>query len=543
MKKIILFLALFFSLQQVCKAQNVWKMYPIQASLLYDSSGDNYLYLTTFDSILTTWMVDSTPAYGPYINFNNNVGILGYQVDYSYYFYFVAYNINQHTFILDSANIGLSNPDCPQQPSSYGNYVQFYNCDWPNCGEVQNLFYYDIINNAFSECGFGYCDQSGVGITFNANFYEGWFYDYEPGDPFSGASDAESFTLFQKGMYGYTLGFISSNSFWAGPLDGILNEVDYENKYITYYSNDSCGLIFYSNIVAQHSKNGLAFVIDTSKMHLASDDTWIDQWVVRDLNEPYDTAKSQVILKDRVIVFAVNKDTMANVYCAAYNTVTHQWVVDSLQSNGVNSLAITNGTITWNDSSGTLYTRGYADSIGWGNFNTPLKIDFCVKNYQSLTNGNLVYVRNYTIGTDNIQFDFGDGYTTTLKSQSHLYKNPNGTYRMMSPQSFNYNICLYALGQSNCKSVSFTVDTKTLSKQNTNVNIRYTGEKGVYLIDNGSKKKLQVDVFDLVGKKIKSFSCENAFQKFDLMQQANGIYVVRLASADGLLQKSFKLVR
>ncbi|MBK7854550.1 MAG: hypothetical protein IPJ79_06240 [Bacteroidetes bacterium] len=452
MKKLFT-LVLFLAFINSSPAQEVWQMYPIQVNQVQLNLQDSYFVYSCYDSILQVTVVDSTPVYQGSIYSNVNGGLFYYATNISSETHIIAYDINNHAFVKDS----IDNGNCPDFGNILGNSVQFYSCGIIQSNERENLLYYDVVNNTFDLYTYSY--NSGWG--FLASFSNGWFYDFKGGDPLVQIQDARSFDCVQKGMFGHS-GFIYNDQGGVGDADGILVTINGDR--VSFLSNDSCKIAGVSNNVAYETGNGIAYASDSIKTYLFANDPWINQWTRDSLPHSFNLAHSLAVVRDRIITFAVNKDTVANVYCAAYNIHTHQWVIDSVQSNRVSSLNIINGTVTWLDSSGTSFTRGYSDSLGWGNFNTPLDIDFYVENYQSPTNGNLVYVRNMTIGTDSTTIDWGDGVTTPLKSQSHLYKNPNGTYRTPST-TFSYDICIYALGQSNCKTVTFnnTVGTTDLT--------------------------------------------------------------------------------
>lgn len=416
------------------------------------------------------------------------------------------------------------------------NSAQFYSCNPPFVDQTETLIYADIINGVLVEHYYDFSEQWG----FSASFSNGWFIDWKSGDPLLQVEDTRDFEFVQKGMFGHS-GYIYGNYSSLTVIDGIL--VSSKSGYVRFWSNDSCSVFNCGNNLANQTRNGLAYGADSVRVRLAANDPFINQWVKDTLPQPCTTAHSTIILKDRVIAFAVNKDTVATVYCAAYNIHTHQWVTDSVVSNRTNGLAINNGTISWTDSSGTSFTRGYSDSLGWGNFTTPLDIDFYVENYQSPTNGNLIYVRNMTIGSDNTTIDFGDGITTQLKSQSHLYKNPNGTYRTAST-TFDYDVCIYALGQSNCKTVTFTntVGIQSILKAHKLINLRYAIESGSFIIDNQTKRPLQITITNMLGQVTQKFDCDRAYQSFSLEHLPQGVYVLTATvMGDGMAQ-SIKLV-
>ncbi|MBL0341808.1 MAG: hypothetical protein IPP71_13250 [Bacteroidetes bacterium] len=112
------------------------------------------------------------------------------------------------------------------------------------------------------------------------------------------------------------------------------------------------------------------------------------------------------------------------------------------------------------NTAGTNFKAGYIDSIGWGNYDTPLLLSFYATEKFTSTGMPYVFVRNYSIGTDSICYDFGDGVISDYKQHSlyHLYK-VNGHYQSAYP-SVNYNICIKTVNdsgpQSSCQSYAIT---------------------------------------------------------------------------------------
>lgn len=544
MKRVILTIAFFLLLKLNAYSQSMWVGFPINVTQVNVNATDSYLVYSVFDTLINATVVDSTPVYNSnQIYYNNEGPLLGYNLQFGDYSFHIFYNHNLHLFTKDSVYLPIYFWIGPADPSGApiitGNYFEeIFSGDVTEI--LFTLTYADIVNDSFRLQTFN--DYSDFGSW--ANFADGWFVTSFAGEaslPATGYVDA--WTV-QPGMLGSCYESSDIGTPWGTITDGIMRTIAIDSggdTTISYCSNDGAGGIGMVNPLMYGGYNGVVYYSDSLQMHIASDDAVNNQWLQTGFGMPYATGQSEVKFKDRVFAFAVNKNSTANLYFAAYNFPAHAWVVDSVFSNHVDSLAITNGTISWIDSSGTQFTRGYADTSGWGAFNTPLQIEFSLENMQSPTNGNLVYVRNYTIGSDQTTFDFGDGYITTKKSESHLYRNPNGTYRT-SASSFNFNICLNANGQSNCKPVSFVLSTQNLAPQNSPVSIRYDNAGGKFLLDNSTNKTLQVTLYNLMGQAVKTFVAKDPLTRFDLLNKANGVYLVQVMSTDGSVQQSIKII-
>lgn len=542
MKKVILKIAFFLLIKLNAYSQSMWVGFPITVTQVNVNATDSYLVYSVFDTLINATVVDSTPVYSDQVNYNNSGPLLGYMVQWNDTCFHIFYNHNLHLFTKESYNPyylawwdpnGIFGP-----PNIFGNYFDDYLGDG-GYGQVFLLTYADIVNNSFMRNEFFSDNDFGSWAGYSA----GWFYDWEGGDASLSVPGYINAVVVQPGMAGMC-GASSYDGFGPTTItDGIMNVISMDNGETTilYCSNDGLGYVSMVDPLIHEAYNGVVWYSDSAQVHIASDDAITNVFNQITFPIPYDINNSNAIFKDRVFTFAANINANAIIYFAAYNFTMHQWVVDSVLSNHVDSLTITNGTISWIDSSGTQFTRGYADTSGWGAFNTPLQIEFSLENMQSPTNGNLVYVRNYTIGSDQTTFDFGDGYVTTKKSESHLYRNPNGTYRTTS-SNFNYNICLNANGQSNCKPVSFVLSTQNLAPQNSPVSIRYDNAGGKFLLDNSTNKTLQVTLYNLMGQAVKTFVAKDPLTRFDLLNKANGVYLVQVMSTDGSVQQSIKII-
>jgi hypothetical protein len=200
--------------------------------------------------------------------------------------------------------------------------------------------------------------------------------------------------------------------------------------------------------LTEGASRGIYFAKDTTdldKHFFFRYDQGIQDWVT-------DSVESSLItnlqVKDGVVTYFDSIPGVAKkVHCMVFNPLQHQWVRDSVNvvGNGY-GLQIDNGTIKWTDANG-INIRGYDNLSGWGNYNTSLFLYFALEDYFS-DGAPVVFVRNYSIGTESIYYDFGDGIQSTdnLHVKWHGFKN-SGTY----------NICIVdsATGQSGCQTFTF----------------------------------------------------------------------------------------
>ncbi|MBK9048469.1 MAG: T9SS type A sorting domain-containing protein [Bacteroidetes bacterium] len=150
-------------------------------------------------------------------------------------------------------------------------------------------------------------------------------------------------------------------------------------------------------------------------------------------------------IKDRVITYRIN----SQVYCMAYHPVQNAWVKYSQATSGtVTGYKIENGTIVWSDANGA-HTIGFNNSTGWGNYNTTPFLYFDLDDFTNVGYP-MIYVRNLSIGTDAIVFNFGDGLLSLPRKNTlhHIY-NTSGTYDVCISDS--------AGTQSWCQTVSINI--------------------------------------------------------------------------------------
>ena len=123
----------------------------------------------------------------------------------------------------------------------------------------------------------------------------------------------------------------------------------------------------------------------------------------------------------------------AKVIYMVYNPIIHNFVKDSaLIAGSASGLVIENGTVKWTDANG-INIRGYDVNTGWGSFTTPIFLNFHLTDLSS-QGLPMIHVRNYSLGTDQVYYDFGDGVTSP--NNRHVLWH---SYR----DSGSYNVCIY----------------------------------------------------------------------------------------------------
>ncbi len=267
----------------------------------------------------------------------------------------------------------------------------YWNDDWDD-GPYYTCNFYDPVTSSFSSFGIGnqpYWAFSTQIIYDNQDAIAGEDYPWQ--NAYAGCFDPTLHT-------------------WSGLSFGEVDIWAYNGIFI----ND--GGLFYPTIG----------IYDDSLHHWAIDTIKVSIW-------------SNFLVKDRVISYYNN----SKIYYEVFSPTSRTWVKDSSLTNGIDTLFIQKGTVHWTDTNSVNFIAGYIDSIGWGNFNTPLLLNFHLTDFYPLTGYPLVYVRDYSIGSDSTWYTFGDGIETAPGVQHslwHLFK-VNGGYSA-SPSS--NDVCIHA---------------------------------------------------------------------------------------------------
>lgn len=230
------------------------------------------------------------------------------------------------------------------------------------------------------------------------------------------------------------------------------------------------------------------------------------------------------------LMYALTDTASSIVFYGVYDFNVHSWLTDSdTISGGVSSIAFVNNSLVISTNSGSLITRGYIDSTGWGNYNTSLQPRFFLGNYSSPSAGNLIYVKDYSIGAQSTFFDFGDGLSTSKKTDFHLYK-VNGTYRTTAP--VNYNVCLTATSPTGnlqlCHPISFPVAIENLNYNNNHlgVSIEFNSLYQSLSVVNQKGNKTKIEIIDLIGRSIFNKLINNKQYFLNTSFLRKGVYLV-----------------
>lgn len=474
MKKFVFVFALLFN--SAISFSNYWQPYPINYTI--SSFGTlSRLELSVWDSVLGSWQYYNTPYFNTTINpINSSPEIVVFNTYFppnfsnkDAYYGFITYDPVLHSFRPKY----YSNPD-PHNPGAVvsvsDNVVATHTiCCMMNLPIGQG---FDIANSAytydinFNEWRGGTIvngiapDIPSTNMMLGIGGYLTWTYNDYNYNPTTGV-----------GFYTPHLGEFTGKGFYdcMGGLSG--NQDALTSTYLGVLSNDISSTNVYD------PNTGLFRGIDRDEIgtDLISGGLMYKSFPSQNLRffailddslgtMKIDTVVQQVSivkLSNRVGAYVDTTTTPTTVHYLVFSPTIHEWVKDSSVSiNGVSSLNITNGTVAWIDHTGATFKAGYNDTIGWGNFDTPIQLLFQVTNMFPTMGKPLVFVRDYTIGGDiENQIYFGDGYVSTIFQGSawHQYKI-NGNYGLMPMNTFN--ICMEATTPSGivttCKQMSFT---------------------------------------------------------------------------------------
>lgn len=451
--KRILFLALFVMLNVIATAQNYYRQYPVTAQI--DSLNSKYrVSFSVFDSVLGNVQYYKTPYYEylPSID-NNNGGVVAFlsqgPTTDKVFFGFVNYDHIYHQFITD-LHMGdpANNPTVGVYARDIG--FEYYMTDaWTGYG-YSILKKYDL--NAHDFVITGSCYDINCGITF---FYPwtGTIHSYDWLD------NDGSIEMFDPAVHMFKYSGVGCD--WG---------VDIQDDYCASVSSPCAydGFSAYNPLTHQSvgantpgesygtMERGIFKTYDTmfGNSYFGFYDGYLNTWLYDTL---YHAFNSTVLTKNRIFAFLDNTPTGLKVFMYAHNFSTHTLEVDSASLlGGGGGLTITNSTVSWVDTSGT-HLRGYSDSTGWVNAAMDIQPAFQLTNLYPLTGEPLIHVRNATVGTDSVYYDFGDGVTSLDNTHVlwHLYEGPGP-----------YEVCIYDMSGTihSCQTVSFPcVSTYTIT--------------------------------------------------------------------------------
>jgi len=458
MKKPFLLIS-FFLICLKCYPIIYWQPYPIYAAVT-GTSLHQRVECSVYDSLLGGWQYYTTPYYHNNIDLFSSGPIITYTTynpsnsEQDSLYGFIIYDIEQHIFkpveksfpqiVLNHGAYDLATGDAQVAVSTR------YCCsNWGDWTAV-TIFSYDIFSHTwFQNLYFlsdGYWGDTHFSLGYGGfNFVGGsWHSD----DANGGARGP----LAPLGL-GYLSGFQGYFGDGGGSPDLFYTQSDGQlDNNVSIYAADPDPLITdddfgISNPDAFQIHNGIFFSsdIDAGESCIGIYDDSLHQWVIDTISY----LVTDVKIKDRVVAYSDLSHTM--VYYEAFSPTQRAWIRDSSTANGIDTLFIDSGTVTWTDAGMNTFIAGYNDPVGWGNFQTPLQLNFHLTDFYPSKGYPVFFVRDYSIGTDDTWYDFGDGVTTVPGTQHSLYYlyKVNGHY---VPQSVDYSVCIKANTSSGVQS-------------------------------------------------------------------------------------------
>lgn len=468
MKHIILSILFFLYLNNSC-AIDYWQPYPINA-VVTTNGIDFRIECSVYDSILGSWQYYNTPYIETAIvNLtSNNTGVITYNTYTSLplnpynrdsIYGFLIYDQELHIYkpvigYFDNSSAKLGADIAAGYASvnflkikdnngeSYYNTTLIYDIYFHQWKEVR----YEVIQGelwsidpkptvaepklgCFTVCD--YYDTDEYQWDFSAFIYDPVIHE-------------------EKGIGGYD---IIPATYETATIDLLIN---YGLIYIRYSCYDalqhSWPSYWHLTIDNSYFNSGIGYSSNsiTGENRFAIYDDLLHQWAVDTVFKNI----SKLIIKDRVVAYA---DTISNpqqIFYQVFSPTLREWITDSsIVSSGLDSIYIQEGTVYWEDFNSTTNFSGYIDSIGWGNYSTPLLLNFNLTDLTNISGDPIIFVRNYSIGSDSIWYDFGDGIVTDdFKQQSlwHLFKS-NGHYSY-NAQNMIQNVCIKSNSSSGIQS-------------------------------------------------------------------------------------------
>lgn len=532
MKKNFFLLPVFFLFAQCAKAQTLtnlaWQPYPLQVTEVPVGAGQSYLQIACFDSLLSQTQTDSTGIISN-IMYENKDGLLVYMNQPGNAVKIISYDFEKHQFVDTTIeNLSLT-----------GNAFSILD-GWVSC----NL--YDAASSIFENHFIRYDIVAGGFLHFTNTLND---------FPFGGITDCFILSYSNNPLTTNSAWFNSGISGFNSPNSLLFDNILFEakdgvlqlqndntgNPWVKYSAPDAQGFAGLNNptsvngILNQlfHTNSGIATYADDSSLTFAIVDTWLNQWVTASIGTQFPIVQTEYtgVVNGTAWAETLNGITGSRtLYAGVYNVLTHSWDVDSVSldsifQQGTQITFLNNGTAAWYELSGTIRYMGYDAATGWGNYQTTPRLDFCIKNMQSPSNHNLIFVRDYSIGYDSVLFDFGDGYATNRKASSHLYKT-NGHYRMASN---NYTVCATAGTQTVCKPVLFSTSTLNLQQPEFNIIVSPNpAHSSINISLSNFSSPVNATLTDITGRFVQQFKITSSSCIYDVTTLRKGIYFLKI---------------
>lgn len=464
MKASLIAIALFF-ISITVQAIHFWQPYPINKAITNNGSYSR-IELSVYDSLLSIWKYYNTPYLMDSIDtLGSTAEIVVYRTHLNNVqgcaYGFIIYDQDLHRFA--PKNLKNTDPDFPGAYAlAFENSVTIRSscCLGPggSYGITVNLYVYDINQhkwiNSLNDTHASPYEWSDLTISYGG-YASSYFDDYQfnpqkskyfyhpPLATFPGIGFLEPFSI--NGNQDIILcqggGMLSNGEVTVGIYDPWVGIWKAYLSYECEFSGDE------SNFYLQFTANNI-------KIFGAFDDS-LHKWKIDTLNYNVISAQSH----DRVFAYIDTTSTPV-VHVQTYSPNLHAWIKDSIiTTNGANSLYIFKSTVRWVDNIGAPSKLGYNDTIGWGNFDTPVQLNFKVVDMFPTMGIPLIFVRSYSYGIDSAHFYFSDvGFSEYQQASAwHQFKF-NGSYNI--PLLDSVEVCIETVSDFGlatfCKNLSFT---------------------------------------------------------------------------------------
>lgn len=442
-----------YTLVTNCSAQDYITNYPLSVSI--GALGTNSrLEISVYDSILATTVNYNTP----WVSYNIQVtGVSNGKVSFVYYngsivqkpLRVILYNRLKHQFITDS--LTFTTPSNNRINVVCGPiWVEYYK-EFDQSNYTYNEYVYrryDYFLDKWVEFGYPLARFGTAATFYNLGQIGNCDRLFNEPDQAFAYYDPVSET---KHLEIITDGFVPESEFSGednifghydviGSIENVMQTYDPELHQLATLAATNLVISLYDGVFIAYDHDS------TDKYYMAIYDIDSHLWV-------RDSVRSASITnlkcEKRIITYSSQHSGALHLYFSAYNPLQKAWVKDSVPVNGtLTNVQITNGTVSWTDALGN-HIRGYDQVSGWGNYPTTTLMHFVLKEF--ITQGYpYVYVKNYSLGTDSVFYDFGDG-TISQNNRNVLWHQytSNGTF----------NICLYDSSgtQSACAPVAINL--------------------------------------------------------------------------------------
>lgn len=455
MKKIVFIILLIFN-SGILLAQNYFKEYPITTIIAYNGSQQR-LECSTYDSVLQTIVTYETPWMSEIISVTNNDGKVTFTTwvepgQQSGVYGFLIYDFVLHQFSVQNKIFSVASSYNLNMAAGMIWFVELL--EYENSGIYSSsytYYRYNMLHHTWTQITITKEPDYSSNLWYlNASINSdliGYIDDEDEGDFFYLDPVSNQLTSFGSGCAGW--GFTSADDYIAmdtGCLDNY--------RFMTYDAEThQWNGLNRADLLGTHTRG--VFTASDQNTYVPRFFFTYDQAIHAYIVDSVVSSNiTNVIIKDRIITYVDQTPGFSQkIFFMAHNPLLHTWVKDSLPlTGGMISASIENGTVNWVDGNGS-HIRGYDINLGWGNYTTPLFLYFHLTDFTSQGHP-MIHVRNYSIGSDKVYYDFGDG-VISLNNRHVLWHSYNN--------SGSYNICIYDSSgtQSWCDSLILNLCSST----------------------------------------------------------------------------------